>query len=143
MATAPLVNALDRGLVPVVHGDVAFDRMRGGTILSTEEVFTYLLTQLPAAWLLLAGETKGVYDGKGRTIPRITPADFADIAPALGGSRGIDVTGGMVAKVEQMLALIKKHPGLRVCIFSGLEEGALVHRLEQPEGPGGTIIAAD
>ncbi len=31
--------ALDCGLVPVVHGDVALDSERGGTIVSTEEIF--------------------------------------------------------------------------------------------------------
>jgi len=31
--------ALSRGLVPVVHGDVALDSIIGGTIASTEEIF--------------------------------------------------------------------------------------------------------
>ena len=143
IATEPIARALDHRLLPVIHGDVAFDDVRGGTILSTEEVIAYLLGELPAGWLLLAGETDGVYGADGRTIPRITPLSYRNIAPALGGSRGIDVTGGMIAKVEQMLALVSRHPELRVRIFSGLVEGALATLLHRPDQPIGTEIAAD
>ncbi len=34
----PIRAALRVGIVPVVHGDVAFDQVRGGTILSTEDL---------------------------------------------------------------------------------------------------------
>jgi len=39
------------GLVPVVYGDVAFDAIRGGTIISTEEIMEYFSAELSAAWL--------------------------------------------------------------------------------------------
>lgn len=38
--------ALDAGLVPVIHGDVAFDEERGGTVASTEEIFSYLAREM-------------------------------------------------------------------------------------------------
>ena len=68
LAVAPVVAALDAGLLPVVFGDVAFDTVRGGTIISTEEVLGYLARALRPAWLLLAGETDGVYDAAGQVI---------------------------------------------------------------------------
>ena len=37
--TYPLQSALSNGLLPVIHGDVVFDEVRGGTILSTEDLF--------------------------------------------------------------------------------------------------------
>ena len=50
LAERPVVEAIERGLVPVVHGDVAFDEVRGGTIISTEEIFAYLSPRMrPAA----------------------------------------------------------------------------------------------
>jgi isopentenyl phosphate kinase len=52
---APLFSALQAGLLPVIYGDVIFDQRRGGTILSTEDLFEYLAPQLHPQRLLLAG----------------------------------------------------------------------------------------
>jgi isopentenyl phosphate kinase len=54
-----LHHALQAGLVPVVHGDVAFDRVRGGTIISTESLFTLLAHALPVDEIFLVGEVAG------------------------------------------------------------------------------------
>ena len=124
--------ALERGVVPVVYGDVALDQLRGGTIASTEEIFQHLADHLHPARIVLAGEVNGIYSAdpfqdEGATrIPRITPADFAAIAAGLGGSHGVDVTGGMRAKVEQAVAMVRSHPGLTVVVCSGLEPATLV-----------------
>lgn len=142
IATAPIENALAAGLLPVTHGDVAFDAVRGGTIISTEEVMMALALTLQPRWLLLAGETSGVYDEDGAVISHITPHNFAQIARALGGSRGTDVTGGMASKVQSMLALVQAHPYLTIRIFSGLEPGLLARVLVNPTLPVGTVIAA-
>ncbi len=40
--TTPIQKALSAGLIPVVYGDVIFDQVLGGTILSTEELFYHL-----------------------------------------------------------------------------------------------------
>jgi isopentenyl phosphate kinase len=141
MATEPLMMALLAGLVPVVYGDVAFDTVQGGTIISTEEVLGYLVHKLRPSRLLLAGDTPGVLDANGRVIPRITPATLPDVLPALGGSRGTDVTGGMITKVEGMLNLVTDLPELIVHIFSGLEPGVLAAVLADPSVEIGTRLA--
>ncbi|RMG89413.1 MAG: uridylate kinase [Chloroflexi bacterium] len=138
--TTAVLTALQAGLVPVVHGDVAFDEVRGGTIISTEEVMDFLVARIRPFWLLLAGETEGVLDDEGRVIPHIHPDNFAQIAPLLGGSRGTDVTGGMAAKVQAMVALAGRLPGLQVRIFSGLESGVVAQVLTNPETAVGTLI---
>ena len=135
-----LRSALDENLVPVVYGDVAFDAVRGGTIISTEEIMEYLSAELSAAWLLLAGETSGVYDLQGSVIPLVTRHTLSDILPALGASRGTDVTGGMASKVLSMLDLVDVHPDLSVRIFSGLETGLLQAILLDPSLPSGTLL---
>lgn len=140
MAIGPIEAALEAGLVPVVFGDVAFDTVRGGTIISTEEVMEYLAGRLRPEWLLLAGETMGVYDLQGQTIQVISRDSLDSILPALGGSRGTDVTGGMVSKVSAMLDLVAEQPGLRVRIFSGLEPGLLGRILSEPYLPIGTLL---
>ena len=128
---APLAAALEHGLMPLVMGDVAFDSVRGGTIVSTEEVFAYIAGRMPVSQVLLAGETEGVFASMEdrRVINAITPASWERISAGVGASRGADVTGGMAGKVRDMLALTRAHPGLTVRIFSGLIDGAVTRAL--------------
>ncbi len=144
ITTMPIENtikaALGAGLVPVVYGDVAFDDTLGGTIVSTEEVMSFLADSLQPRWLLLAGETDGVYDAQGVVVERISADTLPDLLPALGGSRGTDVTGGMVGKVSQMLDLAAEHDGLGIRIFSGLKPGLLTTVLQAPDRPVGTLL---
>ena len=143
IATYPVQAALAAGLVPVVYGDVAFDAVRGGTIVSTEEVMMALAGEIRPSWLLLAGETTGVFDLEGQVIPLINRANYTEIEAALGGSRGTDVTGGMASKVQSMLALVEQFPQLSIRIFSGLEPSNLAQTLLNPAEAGGTLLQAD
>lgn len=139
---APIRAALEHGLAPLVMGDVAFDTVRGGTIVSTEEVFAYLADHLPVTHVLLAGETRGVYRAVDAVVERITPLSWDEIRAGVGGSRGADVTGGMAGKVQDMLNLALRHPTLRVRIFSGLVEGEIARALAG-ESVGTEIVATD
>lgn len=141
IGTQPVQNALAAGLLPLIYGDVAFDKVRGGTIISTEEVMTALAATLQPSWLLLAGETDGVYDNEGNVLPTITRANLPDIRAALGGSRGTDVTGGMLTKVLTMLDLVDAQPGLAIRIFSGLQPGAIENALREPHRALGTLLS--
>ncbi len=143
----PIRRALAEHLVPLVHGDVAFDQDRGGTIVSTEEIMAYLAVELQPSRILLLGETPGVLKAIGRSegpqlgvIPLITPGNIEEVAGSLGGARGPDVTGGMVTKVRQMLALVQSNPGQQVHIMSGLEPGLLTRVLLDAELEVGTRI---
>ncbi len=123
---APLQAAMQAGLLPVMHGDVVFDRVRGGTILSTEDLFMYLAHQLQPERILLAGIEAGVWEDYptcNHLIPEITPERLPEIFPALGGSSKTDVTGGMSSKVQQSLVLIEEYPDLVIQIFSGESPG--------------------
>jgi isopentenyl phosphate kinase len=125
---SPLVSALDAGLLPVVFGDVVFDQRRGGTILSTEDLFTYLAQYLLPKRILLAGIDPGVWQdfpACTRLVPEINPGNWEGIAAALGDSAATDVTGGMQAKVGVMLDLVQEIPGLEVIIFGGQQSGNL------------------
>jgi isopentenyl phosphate kinase len=127
--------ALARGLVPVVFGDVALDSVRGGGIASTEEIFEPLVSYLHPKLLVLAGEVDGIYsadpllDPQAERIAVFTPETLPVFVAGLGGSHGVDVTGGMRAKVEQALAMVRTNPGLEIVICSGLRKGALAAAL--------------
>ena len=118
LAVAPIQNALVHGLVPVVFGDVAMDEIRGGTIVSTEDVFSFLAPRLEPSRLLLAGVEPGVrtHWPDGEILERVTSATPLS---GIAGSHAADVTGGMASKVQQSLELVQQVEGLEVCIFSG------------------------
>lgn len=142
MATSPITTALDKGLVPLVHGDVALDSVRGGTIISTESIFFFLAPILRPQRIFLFGEVAGVLDSAGQVISRITPESLAEVEALLGGSHGVDVTGGMATKVRDMVRLAEHVPDLTIHILSGLDSGCVQAALRDPDSVPGTIICA-
>jgi len=129
----PLKSALTARLVPVVYGDVVFDDIRGGTILSTEDLFSHLAIELHPKEILLAGLEECVWESfpdRTRKFDHITPVTFAKIKQGVGTALGADVTGGMESKVKQMLELVKIMPDLTVQIFSGEESGRLLKAMK-------------
>jgi isopentenyl phosphate kinase len=143
MDTEPILKALDKGLVPLVYGDVAFDDTLGGTIISTEDIFIYLALALRPERILLAGHYEGVMDNDRAVIKHITPGTLKDFQDAIQGSTWADVTGGMETKVKSMLKLCEMVSGLRVHIFSGLDAGNITKALVQGGIGVGTALSAD
>ena len=130
--TTPIRMALSSQIVPVIFGDVLFDEVRGGTILSTEDLFMHLARALSPERILLAGLEPGVWkDFPARTqkIEKITAQTFDEFSEGIGKSSAADVTGGMESKVKQMLELVQHNPELTIQIFSGTEPGNIVRAL--------------
>jgi isopentenyl phosphate kinase len=147
MTLEPVTTALKHGVVPVLYGDVALDESRGGTIISTEQIFAYLTRHLHPDRIILVGTVDGVFDGdplrdpSARQIPEISAANWVSVRALLGGSHGPDVTGGMLAKVAEMVNLARQSPGLEVQLISGEQEDALRTALERAtEFRAGTVI---
>jgi isopentenyl phosphate kinase len=138
---APIKTALNHDLIPLVYGDVALDEALGGTIISTESIFFYLANHLPVDQILLLGEVSGVYDASGAVIPEITPENYKHFEASIGGSAGVDVTGGMETKVRDMLTIVESKPQVSIRIFDGSREGLLHQALTQQKGLG-TLIHA-
>jgi isopentenyl phosphate kinase len=135
---SPLRSALENNLLPVVFGDVVFDRNQGGTILSTEDLFVHLASVFRPQRILLAGQDPGVWKDFPECTDlyqEITPADQEDLHSRVNQSQATDVTGGMGEKVSQMLDLINTFSDLEVLIFSGLEPGHIQNALHG-ESPG-------
>ncbi len=139
--------AFERGLVPLVYGDTLLDTVCGGTIASTEELFGWLLPRLTPGRVVLAGIVDGVYDSdpllnpNAARLPVITPATLPDYSARLGGSHGVDVTGGMLSKVSEMCRLVAAHPQTEVCLVSGLRTGAVIEAVLGSDAGGTRIVA--
>jgi len=127
--TESIERLLGYGMLPVVFGDVGIDLEKGSCIVSTEELFRYLTTKLPVRTVIMCGKTDGVFtadpgkDGTAEHIPEITRESFASMRKHLSDSDGIDVTGGMVHKIEQALELAKEKA--TVIIMNGNTPGNL------------------
>ncbi len=126
--TDSLEEILKLDLLPVVYGDQIIDKKVGCTIFSTEKVLGFLALALKNKGyqiekIIHCGETNGVYDLSGNTIPLINSANYSQYEQVLKGSNGVDVTGGMIHKVQETLALAQQGiPGL---IIDGIEHGSL------------------
>jgi len=126
---------------------IALDDVRGGVSVSTEEIFRWLAPRLEPDRVVLVGEVAGVLSADPTSgapaglIEEITPARLPALMQVLGGSRGVDVTGGMAAKVTEMLALAQATPALAaVQIISGLAPGLVRTVLTDPQARAGTRI---
>ncbi len=126
-----LRSLLDRGVLPIVHGDVLVDENQGVSIVSTEEIFRHLARQFRPRHVLLAGEVLGVWqepeigDIEANIVLEIDQGSLNRHAHSLSGSRGIDITGGMKAKVAQALEIVGDSPETEVLIFDGRAPQAL------------------
>ena len=124
----PIKHALKNGIIPVVYGDVVFDEVRGGTILSTEDLFMHLAWKMRPQRILLAGLEDGIYadfPARKHKVKSVTPESFKNIKSSVGASASTDVTGGMSSKVQQMVSLVEEIPDISVQLFSGIEDGHL------------------
>lgn len=139
----PLFEALERGLLPVVFGDVVLDATRGATIVSTEEVFLRLareagsrgLTVSGAVWL---GETDGIRGDDGKTVVRLAASESARRARRATGASGTDVTGGISLRLTAAARLARL--GVPSWVVDGRRRGALAAAIAGRTL--GTLIAA-
>jgi len=127
--TTPIYEALQRRLIPVIHGDVAFDETQGTAIISTEALLSFLALRSPLRpqRIILVGE-QAVYtadphrDPTAQPIPLITQENIAQVLSQTGGSRAADVTGGMRSKIEFMWQLVEAIPDLEVWLIGPIPE---------------------
>jgi isopentenyl phosphate kinase len=126
-----LEHVLAQGALPVTYGDVLIDRTEGSSIASTETLFRALIPALraaghPTARALWFGDTDGLYDATGTTIPTVAATEASELLDLIGAPRGVDVTGGMAHRVQTVAALAAE--GVPSVLANGHRAGAM-HRL--------------
>ncbi len=96
---------IDKGFIPILHGDVVMDLELGACVLSGDQIVPYLAKELGITRLGLGSAENGVLDKDGKTVPEITPGKFEYFKQYIRGSESTDVTGGMLGKVQELLEL--------------------------------------
>lgn len=132
MLTDPIQHMIDNGIVPVLHGDVVMDTETISSIVSGDQIITYLANIFKPDRIGLGTNVDGVLDEKGATIPIITAANFDDISHHLSQSCHADVTGGMMGKVCELLVLAESR------IFNASKPDSVIDFLEGNDV--GTVI---
>ena len=135
-------ETLNQGLIPVVYGDVIWDKKWKSTIYSGErtlnEIGIYLKKKgFNVTRVIQVGETNGVYDNKGKTIPSISKRNWKSIQQYVFNSRRADVTGAMKHKIENALLIANK--GIKTWITNGIIPNQLFNVLHG-KNIRGTII---
>jgi len=143
---SPVKRLLELGVVPVLFGDVVMDEELGFTILSGDQLIAALSMELNADRIVLGLDVDGLCDKDPKQYPdaelieEISPEELERLLPGLGGSGGIDVTGGMRGKMAEMLAPAKR--GIPVFLVNAAKPGLVLKALRGESTPG-TLIACE
>jgi isopentenyl phosphate kinase len=124
----PITAALRLGLIPLIHGDVAFDEIRGCGIVSADRIASLLGERIGPLRVLFGCDVDGLYDGNPKSSSKaelIAEVDRSNYIQVLKGLKptNADVTGGMRGKALEALRLAKH--GCESYIFNLTESGNL------------------
>ncbi len=123
----PIINAFNKGLTPVLYGDIIFNEMGEPEIVSGDEIAWYFASLLKPSRLLFATSVDGIFDrnpadrnARLLSTVKLSELNLLDV----GGIKGIDVTGGM--KTKLMLGLMyMEGDSIDVYVFNGLKAGSI------------------
>jgi isopentenyl phosphate kinase len=104
MECRQIQEMVSRSMVPVLHGDVVMDGVKGASIISGDQLVVYLARAIRFGRIGLATDVPGVLDGD-RVIPEVTPSSVGTFPIKASGHT--DVTGGMKGKVRELLDLAR------------------------------------
>ena len=99
---------LEKGFIPVIYGDVVLDEQLEICVISGDQLIQYLAMNLNPELVVLGTDVDGVYNKNPKTHE---DAIFFDKFSALEdldtleGTTNVDVTGGMVGKIKELLYL--------------------------------------
>jgi len=97
----PVLSALKSGKIPVLFGDMVPDSALGYSVCSGDQIAAYLGRR--ASRIIFASDVEGVM-ANGRLVPLVTRSNLSSILKHLRGSASKDVTGGMAAKIREIMA---------------------------------------
>lgn len=138
----PLRKMLELGLIPVLYGDAVPDLAKGMSILSGDQIAAFLALELGIKRVIFGVDVDGVYTSdpksnkNARFVPLITPKNWGGISCPQKGV--MDVTGGIGAKVKELLALAEQ--GAEAEIINASRPGILKRAIAGEKGLGTRIV---
>ena len=132
---------LKKGFIPVIYGDVVLDDELEICVISGDQLIQYLAMNLNPDVVVLGTDVDGVYNKNPKThddaifFDRFSSLDDLD---TLEGTTNVDVTGGMVGKIKELLYLADL--GIESKIINAEVENNIFKVLEN-ENVKGTVIS--
>jgi len=108
-----LENMIKMGFVPVLYGDVVFDEKMGFTVLSGDQIVSYLAIKLGACKIVIGVDTDGLFDAdpkvnaNAKPYKHLTLQELKNIQGKLSKGEGNDVTGGMAGKIAELIPAVE------------------------------------
>lgn len=99
---------LEKGFIPVIYGDVVLDDELEICVISGDQLIQYLAKNLNPDLVVLGTDVDGVYNKNPKTHDDAIFFDkFSSLEDldTLEGTTNVDVTGGMVGKIKELLYL--------------------------------------
>ena len=99
---------LQKGFIPVIYGDVVLDSELEICVISGDQIIQYLAKNLNPDRVILGTDVDGVYNKNPKTHDDAIFFDkFSSLEDleTLEGTTNVDVTGGMVGKIKELLYL--------------------------------------
>jgi isopentenyl phosphate kinase len=99
---------LSKGFIPVIYGDVVLDSELEICVISGDQLIQYLAVNLNPDRVILGTDVDGVYSKNPKTHDDAVFFDsFSSLEDldTLEGTTNVDVTGGMIGKIKELLYL--------------------------------------
>lgn len=134
--TSSLQETLNRGLFPVLYGDVIFSERTGHTILSGDTIISLLIDEFGNRIrdVIFGSDVDGLFTEDPKENPNaklLTKVSLSDIQQLLEGAKGSqhdDVTGGMYGKLLEIRNIVSQ--GSSVKIINLTTPGRLTEALQ-------------
>ena len=132
---------IDKGFIPVIYGDVVLDDELEICVISGDQLIQYLAINLNPESVILGTDVDGVYNKNPKThddakfFEKFSSIEDLD---TLEGTTNVDVTGGMVGKIKELLYLADL--GIESKIINAEVEDNIYKVLEN-EKVKGTVIS--
>ena len=131
-----LASMFDKGIMPVMFGDVVMDRKQGFSICSGDQIMELLTKIFQPSKVIFVSDIDGLFDKDPKTNPdaklieTVTKETLMNIET---GSSVADVTGGVRGKMETMLRMCSR--GCDCVLVNGTVEGRLLSLLKGEDVP--------
>ncbi|MDH5815625.1 MAG: isopentenyl phosphate kinase [Candidatus Nezhaarchaeales archaeon] len=135
--------ALEKGFIPILHGDVVLDKgRRSVSILSGDTIASTLALSLKADKLIYVLDVNGIYleDPKKKPDAKLIRFLSESMLSRIRSTSDVDATGGLARKIREAFKAF--HGGVRVVCFINWRRNNLLKALEGL-GFKGTIIKED
>ncbi len=109
----PLQKMIKLGIIPVLYGDAVLDSIKGFSILSGDQLVTFLARKFNASRIIIGADVNGLYtkdpqiNSSANLIKRITLNELKSNKYGIKGSKEIDVTGGMKGKITELIPAVQ------------------------------------